>query len=121
VRPEPNSRLDKFRAVHPRMGDSLPGANYGFFVIPTGKTVLRVISSGSDGKPNEWEHVSVSLAERCPTWKEMERVRELFFSPEECVLQFSTPRSVKVNISKNCLHLWRQVGVTVPLPPVEYV
>ena len=60
---------------------------------------LRVVSSGEDGfaayinhpcyKPTAiaviaswgggWEHVSVSLARRCPTWEEMCMVKDIFW------------------------------------------
>ena len=48
---------------------------------------FRVIASCGDG----WEHVSVSLPNRCPTWNEMAWIASLFFEPEETLVQFRPP------------------------------
>jgi hypothetical protein len=68
-----------------------------------------------------WEHVSVSTADRCPTWDEMCQVKAIFWDPEDCVLQFHPPKSEYVNCHPYCLHLWREIGVEVNLPPSETV
>jgi hypothetical protein len=90
------------------------------------KEMQVIISDGSDwaalGLPGPaWEHVSVSLKDRCPTWEEMAWVKSLFFGDEECVIQFHPPRSRYVNRHRFCLHLWRPVGVEMPMPPLECV
>lgn len=59
---------------------------------------------------NEWEHVSVSLNNRCATWKEMCFVKDMFWEDEECVIQFHPPKSKYVNIDPYCLHMWKPVG-----------
>lgn len=90
---------------------------------------MLLVSDGADwgesGLPGEpWEHVSVSIVgqpEKCPSWPEMEWVRHLFWEEDETVLQFSPPRSVKVNQHRGCLHLWRPLGFVVELPPTETV
>ena len=64
-----------------------------------------------------WEHVSVSLAERCPTWDEMCAVKAIFWRDDEAVIQFHPPESEYVNCHPHCLHLWKPVGRTIPLPP----
>lgn len=86
---------------------------------------LLVISSGpatSDDptRPEAWEHVSVSLRHRCPTWDEMCRVKSLFWGAHECVIQYHPPRSEHVNNHQYCLHLWKP-PVEVLLPPRECV
>ena len=43
---------------------------------PAGAT-LRVLFSDGLG----WDHVSVSLADRCPTWAEMCFIKDLFLRP----------------------------------------
>ncbi len=70
-----------------------------------------------------WNHVSVSLPGRCPAWEEMCYVKDLFFDPEETVMQLHPPRSTWVSNHKYCLHLWEPVGegVTIPLPPPRMV
>ncbi len=66
-----------------------------------------------------WEHVSVSHPRRCPTWEEMVQIKRLFWTDEECVIEFHPPQRVYVNLHSYCLHLWRIVGVDFPLPPQE--
>lgn len=78
---------------------------------------LRVIASSGKG----WDHVSVSLAHRTPTWYELEYVRKLLFKPDETVVQFHLPARDHVNIHPNTLHLWRPIHKKLPLPPKELV
>ena len=85
-------------------------------------TLLVIASNGRDWKDcglsgEVWQHVSVSLAKRAPTWREMEFVRELFFNDDELVLQFSVPREKHINVHDNCLHLWKPTETFIPLPP----
>lgn len=68
-----------------------------------------------------WEHVSVSLQNRCPTWDEMCRIKDIFWGEEECVVQFHPPRSEYVNNHPYCLHLWKKIGANWDTPPTEYV
>lgn len=75
-----------------------------------------VFSSGGG-----WEHVSVSYPNRTPTWEEMCRVKDIFWSDEECVVQYHPPKSEYVNIHPYCLHLWRKIGEEYPMPPKHYV
>jgi len=104
--------------VGPIGSDGLSGNN-GAFLIPTrpGQPPLRVIASDGDG----WEHVSVSLPNRCPTWDEMCKVKELFWDDEDCVVQFHPPKRDYVNLHPYCLHLWRPIGATIPLPGMALV
>ena len=93
-----------------------PGEMRGRFFIGG----LCILSSGpAEGNPHAagWEHVSVSTPERTPTWEEMTLVKDLFWSEEECVVQFHPPRSVYVNKHPYCLHLWRNVAQEYALPP----
>ena len=89
---------------------------------PTGGR-LRLLVSDGEGWAEEgfagvpFEHVSVSLEDRCPTWEEMCWVKSLFWEPEEVVIQYHPPESEYVNRHQFCLHLWRPVGVEVPRPP----
>ena len=107
---------EKFRLKEagPWSSDASFGNN-GAFVIRSSKLKqpLRVIASDGEG----WEHVSVSLANRTPTWEEMCLVKRLFWDPEDCVIQFHPPASDYVNLHPHCLHLWRPVGTPIALPP----
>lgn len=61
--------------------------------------------------------MSVSLPDRCPTWEEMCRVKELFWSDEETVVQFHPRRDQYVNCHEFCLHMWKQRKEQYELPP----
>lgn len=105
-----------------RTGPLKSGDNYGFmgafqFSMNEGPEML-VISSGP---MPDWEHVSVSTKERCPTWEEMNYIKDLFWGETETVIQLHPPKSLYVNKSPFCLHLWKPVGVNIPLPPKRYV
>lgn len=108
--------VEQYRVPHPTgdMGDATNGAA----LIP-GPALrgLRVIFSDGAG----WDHVSVSTPGRPPTWEEMCFVKDLFFDPEECVVQFHPPASVYVNRHKSCLHLWRKQDGSFPLPEIWMV
>jgi hypothetical protein len=99
---------------------SLGGATEGVFDVsnpwqPGEK--LQVIASSGDG----WDHVSVSLPTRTPSWREMEFIKRLFFKPDEVALQFHVPATDHINIHPNCLHIWRPIDVEIPLPPKVFV
>ena len=119
MRPEPCRHLDRYRKTHPTLGASPPGAVWGYFEWERPSGTLRIISSGTPGKrdPHQWEHVSVSLATRCPTWPEMCLIKQLFWDDEEAVMELHPPRSQYVNFHKYALHLWRPIGVAIPQPP----
>jgi hypothetical protein len=105
--------------VHPTMGASPNGVLYGFFLVRLWEQKLAIISSGErhEGELGEWEHVSVSLYKRSglPTWNLMCRVKELFWTPEETVVQFHPPKSEYVSIAE-VLHLWKP-PYELQLPP----
>lgn len=64
-----------------------------------------------------WDHVSVSLPSRTPTWGEMNFIKGMFFDNEETVIQFHPPRSQYINNHAFCLHLWRDQSREIVLPP----
>jgi len=78
---------------------------------------LRVLASNGEG----WDHVSVSLADRTPTWAEMEFVKRLFFEEDEVAMQLHVPPKDHVNNHPFCLHLWRPHGGVIPRPPASLV
>lgn len=102
----------------PMGGDKSWGPYGGFFVQGPCGEQLKIVASGADYKEAEgWEHVSISTRRRPPNWQEMCFVKDLFWSEEECVIQFHPPRSEYVNNHPHCLHLWRDVDNHVRLPP----
>jgi len=76
------------------------------------RALLVIFSDGAG-----WEHVSVSTPSRSPNWTEMCFVKSLFWAPDDVVIQFHPAESQYVNNHPHCLHLWRPIGVTIPMPP----
>jgi len=114
MRNEPNLRIERLRRVHPALGGSPAGANFGYFEDGP----LRIISSGAG---DAWEHVSVSCANRCPTWEEMARVKALFWSDEETIVQFHPRKADCINRHPYCLHLWKRRDEEFVLPPSNLI
>lgn len=108
------NELNKYRvSLMGHMGDEGCGA----FIIPYKSYKLNVIASNGDG----WDHVSVSLNNRCPNWEEMSYIKDLFFDEEECVMQLHPSKSEYVNVHQYCLHLWRPQASEIPRPPMHMV
>lgn len=102
------------------------GSRYGAFELTCPKTGghLRVIVNDAEtfneeiGGADGWDHVSVSLERRCPTWDEMCWIKELFFDDTECVVQYHPSKSDYINEHPFVLHLWKPGnGVVMPMPP----
>jgi len=100
-----------------------PGDMFGLFLIdgPCGRELRIIASSGDEELQIFWEHVSVSLPNRCPNWPEMSFVKDLFWNEEETVMQLHPPKSQWINNHPFCLHLWRPLNAEIPLPPSETV
>jgi len=97
-----------------------------FFPVVDGVRFKVLVSDGRDwkdcGLPGApWEHVSVSLPDRCPTWEEMDAVKRLFWDDSETVVQFHVARSEHINMHDYCLHLWRRSDGRIPQPPTKCV
>ncbi len=106
--------LRKYEIPHPLFKVHGEGLN-GFFIIPSptdSKRPLRVLSSDGLG----WDHVSVSMAGRCPNWIEMSYIKELFFTDKETVVQFHPKKIEYINNHQTCLHLWRNQSEEFLLP-----
>ncbi len=96
----------------------------GFFITDhVGGSIKIMASDGSGwdlpGQP--WEHVSVSCETRCPTWIEMDWVKDQFWDEGETVIQFHVPKSDHINRHPYCLHLWKPTKLGLPMPPKECV
>lgn len=84
---------------------------------PTSGMLLRVIASWGEG----WDHVSVSLPNRVPSWDEMCFIKRVFFGPDEVVMQLHPAEQNYVNCHPNCLHLWKPHQGEIPMPPTWMV
>ena len=99
---------------------------------------LRSIRTGVDGGMGEftggsmkgmtviwsygggWEHVSIDGKKRMPTWDEMCQLKDMFFTEDECCVQYHPPKSDYVNNIPYCLHIWKpiaQYSGVLPVPP----
>lgn len=128
MRPAPWLAVESYR-IQPPGRESNYGDPFGVFMVPFARTgvTLAVIASDGDyeaaGLPREyaWEHVSVSLKNRCPNWPEMDFIKGLFWRDDETVMQLHVPRSEHINVHNNCLHLWRPIIADIPRPPAGAV
>lgn len=96
----------------------------GFFFVPvkSSKRPLKIIASGADTPGSQgWDHVSVSLPARCPSWDEMSLIKGLFFHPHETAFQLHPPESEHISNHRYCLHLWRYALADIPMPPSIFV
>lgn len=66
---------------------------------------------------NGWEHISIDGKRNTPTWEKMCEIKDLFFDPEEVVVQYHPKKSEYVNLATKCLHLWRPIESEIPCPP----
>jgi hypothetical protein len=91
----------------------------GAFLIESviDNSLLCVIASSASG----WDHVSISLRDRCPRWEEMEQIKRLFFKDDEIAMQLHVSVSDHINLHPNVLHLWRPHDVQIPMPPKAMV
>ena len=117
--------LDKYRQKdHERKFYGCDGEHgNGCFKVYINNRSFFVIASNGGG----WDHVSVTPCNRkrqtCPTWEEMCAIKDMFFYPEETVVQYHPPKSQYVNNHPFCLHLWRPntAGDEIILPPIPFV
>lgn len=132
MKPDATRPIEQYRFTEGPMASDASFGNNGAFLLPVLKAGGQIHLSGkrdiahctlkvivSDGAG--WDHVSVSLENRCPNWDEMCWVKDLFFMPEETVMQLHPPRSEYVNYHPHCLHLWRPYNKSIPLPPSVFV
>jgi len=110
---EKNDLLNEYRV---RQGPYRTTDSYkirGMFIYPLKEVQLLIVSSGH----GPWEHVSVSLPARTPTWEEMCVVKNLFWHDNETVVQYHPKKSEYKNCHPHCLHLWKKRGNEIELPP----
>jgi hypothetical protein len=122
MRPTPWLLAEQFRLSLKEQFESRYGDDFGAFLIPHAPTgaKLRVIASSGD-EHIRWEHVSVSLPNRCPNWPEMAFIKGIFWDWRETVMQLHVPVEDHRNLHPYCLHLWRPIDQEIPRPPNEAV
>ena len=106
---------EQFRVRTGHMASDESYGNNGCFQIPrkNSNKWFNVIASDGEG----WEHVSVSLPSRTPTWEEMCYIRDIFWQDDEVIVQYHPPKTEYVNNHDYCLHLWKPIDKEIPMPP----
>lgn len=112
-----NKTIEQYRILTGLLASDESFGNNGAFEIRLDSTILYIICSDGAG----WEHISVSLKNRCPTWDEMCYAKHLFWADDEVVIQYHPAKSDYVNDFQFCLHLWKPIGVELPLPKVNLI
>lgn len=120
------NNINNFRRVD-LYGDGFIGDEYnGAFVIDKYKSGEFYLVIASNGKG--WDHVSVTLhrknganIKRCPTFEEMQMVKEKIFSEEEVVFQLHPREEDYIDTHPYCLHLWKPNNCSMIIPPLYSV
>lgn len=81
-----------------------------------GKNFTIVASFGGG-----WDHVSVDASGLIPSWEDMAAIKDMFFEPEETVIEYHPAKSQYVNLAQDTLHLWRPQDEQIPVPPIWMV
>ena len=115
------SEFDRFHGLDPTASDRRFGGAFRIKVRTSKRPLLVIASSGDLPGGAPWDHVSVSLPTRCPTWEEMEHVKRRFFFPHETAMQLHVAEGEHISNHPFCLHIWRPIGVEIPLPPAILV
>lgn len=108
---------EQYRVRSGPLGSSEADGCNGYFLIPFESYTLAVIASDGMG----WDHVSVSLNNRTPNWREMCFIKSLFWDEEEVAIQYHPKKSEYVDNHPYCLHLWRPQDQEIPTPPAILV
>lgn len=90
--------------MKPNIKNSIPLGLGCSYAINYKGACLKVIAST---ELNGWDHVSVSLLDRCPTWDEMCYIKNLFWEEDEMTIQFHPRKKDYVNMHPYCLHMWK--------------
>lgn len=108
-------------------GNGFVGNEYnGAFIIDkykNGEFYLVIVSNGQG-----WDHVSVTLhrkngasIKRCPSFEEMQMIKEKIFTEEEVVFQLHPREEDYINTHPYCLHLWKPNNCSMIVPPLYSV
>lgn len=115
--------VEEFRIITGVMGSSSSFGANGCFEVPSvfDKRTLAVIISDELG----WEHVSVHAFKKkkkfIPRWVEMCQIKDMFWEPDDVVVQYHPAHKDYVNVNSYVLHLWRKVGEDFETPPIEMI
>lgn len=120
MKPQTGKLLEECRIKSGQFASTKDDGFNGAFFIPThleGGSHFGVICSDGEG----WEHVSVSLPDRTPTWDEMCYIKSLFWESHEVVMQLHPAEAEYVKNCSTCVHLWKPTSAVIPTPPAWMV
>ena len=89
----------------------------GTFYDKKSRCNLNFIMSWGAG----FEHCSVSMPTRCPTWEQMCAIKDAFWNDDEVCMQLHPAKKDYVNNHPYCLHIWKPINEKIPLPPTILV
>lgn len=64
-----------------------------------------------------WEHLSVSMPNKTPSWDQMCMMKNIFWNEDEACAEYHPKKEDYVNNHKHCLHIWKPTNEVLPLPP----
>ena len=64
-----------------------------------------------------WQHLSVSMPSKTPTWDQMCMMKDIFWNKDEVCIEYHPREEDYVNNHPHCLHIWRPTDVEIPTPP----
>lgn len=103
---------EKYRIRTGPMGSDETYGNNGAFEIKHKGHKFFVIASDGAG----WEHVSITLPNRTPSWKEMCYFKDMFWDHSDVVVQYHPAKDTYIDNHPFCLHLWRPIIAKLPAP-----
>lgn len=89
----------------------------GTFYDKKSRCKLNFIMSWGAG----FEHCSVSMPTRCPSWEQMCSIKDAFWNDDEVCMQLHPAKKNYVNNHPYCLHIWKPIDKEIPLPPTILV
>ena len=64
-----------------------------------------------------WEHLSVSMPSKTPSWDQMCRMKDIFWNKDEACVEYHPKEEDYVNMHQHCLHIWKTTEEYLPTPP----
>lgn len=64
-----------------------------------------------------WEHLSVSMPSKTPSWDQMCMMKDVFWNKDEACVQYHPKEEDYVNMHPHCLHIWKPTDQDLPTPP----
>lgn len=96
--------IKKTRNLFIRAENELPGLAGYYYDSDSNKNLNFIFS-----KQMGWEHLSVSMPSRTPTWDQMCKMKDIFWNDDETCVEYHPSKEQYVNMHPHCLHIWKPV------------